>query len=133
MEHFRKFGRKIGVAFQIVDDILGIWQKTERTGKPAASDIRNKKKTMPILYAFEKASKEDKRILEETFKKEVLGEEDINRVLRILEKVGAREASQKIATKFEKEALEELDKTGIENEAMEKLRTLTRFLVYRTY
>jgi geranylgeranyl diphosphate synthase type I len=133
IKHFRVFGRKIGIAFQIVDDILGIWQKAEKTGKPHASDIRNRKKTLPILYAFEKAERDDRARLTEIYSKENLEEQDIAEVLRILERVDAQKYSQKIADKYEKEALQELDKTNIENDVMGKLKTLTHFLVYRTY
>ena len=132
-EHFKNFGRKIGTAFQIVDDIIGIWQKTEDTGKPKASDIKNKKKTLPVLYAFENASKKDRDQLIEVYKKDALSDDEVSNILNILDGVNAREESQKIADKFEREALEELDKTRIENESMDKLRTLTNFLVNRTY
>jgi geranylgeranyl diphosphate synthase type I len=132
-EHFKNFGRKIGAAFQIVDDIIGIWQKTEDTGKPKASDIKNKKKTLPVLYAFENASKKDRGQLIEIYKKEEMSDGDVSTILNILDEINAREESQKIADKFEREALEELDKTGIGNESMDKLRALTNFLVNRTY
>jgi geranylgeranyl diphosphate synthase type I len=131
--HFKNFGRKIGNAFQIVDDIIGIWQKTEDTGKPKASDIKNKKKTLPVLYAFENASKEQRALLEDIYKKEEMSDEDVGKVLNVLEDVNARAESQKIADKFEREALEELDKTAIENEPMDKLRALANFLVNRIY
>jgi geranylgeranyl diphosphate synthase type I len=48
----RGFGRQIGLAFQIVDDILGIWGDPRRTGKPVGSDIRNRKKSLPVAYAL---------------------------------------------------------------------------------
>ncbi len=133
VRHFRKFGKKIGIAFQIIDDIIGIWQRTEDTGKPVASDIRNKKKTLPVLYAFEKASKENRKLMADVYEKDELSDDDVNKILNVLEEVGAREGCQKIASKFEREALEELDRTGIQNEAMDKLKTLTNFLVDRTY
>lgn len=132
-EHFKNFGRKIGIAFQIVDDIIGIWQQTENTGKPVASDIRNKKKTLPVLYAFENSTKENIKVLEETYKQDVLSDEDVDLILGVLDEVDAEGASQKIASKFKREALEELNKTGIQNESMDMLRTLTDFLVDRTY
>jgi geranylgeranyl diphosphate synthase type I len=131
VEHFRKFGRNIGTAFQIVDDIIGIWEK--KTGKPKASDIRNKKKTLPILYAFEKASKKERRLLVQTFKKEKLSEDDISNVLGVLENVAAYEYSKNIAESYESRGLEELSSTGIENEAMKKLKMLAEFLVKRKY
>ena len=46
------FGKNLGLAFQMQDDMLGIWGDPEVTGKSAASDIQNKKKTLPILYGL---------------------------------------------------------------------------------
>lgn len=129
--HFRNFGRKMGLSFQIIDDIIGIWE-TE-TGKPKASDIRNKKKTLPILYAFKEASDEDKEILTKTYQKDTLNEADTTAVLMILEKVGAHDYSKKVAKNYADEALAELEKTGVHNESMEKLRTLAEFLIRRKY
>ena len=48
----RDFGRHLGVAFQAVDDLLGIWGDPETTGKPAGNDIRMRKKSMPIVAAL---------------------------------------------------------------------------------
>ncbi len=132
IERLGQFGRKIGVAFQIVDDLIGIWEKAEHTGKPKASDIMNRKKTLPVIYAFQKASKEDKEKLTEIYSR-TLDEGDVEEVLNILEGVKAQEYSQGMARDLEREALRALDDTGIENEAMEKLRDLSKFLVRRTY
>jgi geranylgeranyl diphosphate synthase type I len=131
IDHFANFGRKIGLAFQIIDDIIGIWET--KTGKPKASDIRNKKKTLPVLYAFEKASEEKKKLLHEKYQKETLDDEDINQVMEVLEDVGAHEYCKKVAKKYEDEALQELEKTNLEGSAIQELKTLARFLVKRTY
>ncbi len=48
----RDFGRHLGVAFQAVDDLLGIWGDPATTGKPAGNDIRQRKKSMPIVAAL---------------------------------------------------------------------------------
>ncbi|NEB29202.1 polyprenyl synthetase family protein [Streptomyces sp. SID14446] len=45
-------GRHLGVAFQIADDVLGIWGEPERTGKPVHGDLRQGKKTLPVLAAL---------------------------------------------------------------------------------
>ena len=47
------FGAHIGLAFQLVDDLLGIWGAPERTGKPVLSDLRSRKKSVPVVAAFE--------------------------------------------------------------------------------
>ena len=129
--HFRNFGRKIGIAFQIIDDIIGIWE--DKTGKPRASDIRNRKKTLPVIYAFDRASQADKKILTETYAKERLTCEDVEKVLEILESTGAKEYTTKMAEKYESEALKELHAAGIKNEAVEKIEVLTEFLIRRKY
>jgi geranylgeranyl diphosphate synthase type I len=46
------FGRHLGVAFQATDDLLGIWGDPARTGKPTGNDIRQRKKSMPIVAAL---------------------------------------------------------------------------------
>ncbi len=131
--HLRNFGRKIGLAFQIVDDILGVWEPAERTGKPKASDIRNRKKTLPVIYCFQNAKGKDKKRLLELYKGGKLREGEITEVLRILADCGARRYSSEMAERLERDALLELRKTGIENEAMEKLEHVARFLVERKY
>jgi geranylgeranyl diphosphate synthase, type I len=48
-----RFGRELGLAFQLVDDILGIWGDSQVTGKPVLNDLRSRKKTLPITAALE--------------------------------------------------------------------------------
>jgi geranylgeranyl diphosphate synthase type I len=48
---FRRYGAELGLAFQLVDDLLGIWGWPERTGKPVFSDLRSRKKTMPVVWS----------------------------------------------------------------------------------
>jgi geranylgeranyl diphosphate synthase type I len=48
----REFGAALGLAFQAVDDWLGIWGRTERTGKPVASDLRQRKASLPVVFAL---------------------------------------------------------------------------------
>ena len=47
----RTFGAEIGAAFQLVDDLLGIWGDPGVTGKPVLSDLRSRKKSLPVTYA----------------------------------------------------------------------------------
>lgn len=51
--HLAEFGRSLGLAFQMEDDILGIWGDEALTGKSAASDILTRKKSLPVVYALE--------------------------------------------------------------------------------
>ena len=59
----RAFGRELGLAFQIRDDLLGIWGDEAVTGKSRASDILSRKKTLPVVLAFDNADPEQARRL----------------------------------------------------------------------
>lgn len=130
---FKNFGYNIGIAFQIVDDIIGIWGKEEKTGKPEKSDIEKKKKSMPIVYAFEKAKKGDAEKLMKIYSKKKISKEDREKVVEILEKINAKEQCQKIAEDYKKNAMKELNKTGINNSAMLKIREIAKFLTKRDF
>ncbi len=52
VEHMRAFGAELGLAFQLVDDLLGIWGDPAVTGKPVYSDLHNRKKSLPVVAAL---------------------------------------------------------------------------------
>jgi geranylgeranyl diphosphate synthase type I len=84
------FGQALGVAFQLRDDLLGIWQ-AEALGKPAAGDLRRKKMTLPVIAALEVASPADRNTLLDVYTQPGLAtEEQIERVMSILERADAR-------------------------------------------
>ena len=131
--HYRRFGENLGLAFQIVDDILGIWGDPRVTGKPAADDIRQRKKTLPIVKALEENRKAGGKGLGEIYQRETIGEEDVGTALNILEDLRARRYVEAMANDYYQQALAELNATGVRNEAQDDLRELAAFLVERTY
>ena len=130
---YRRFGEKLGLAFQIVDDVLGIWGDPQMTGKPSADDIRQRKKTLPIVKALEEDRKAGGKSLRKIYQQETIGEEDVGMALKILEDLGARHYAEAMANDYYQQALAELDATGVENEAQGNLKELAAFLVERTY
>lgn len=130
VEAYRGFARNLGLAFQITDDLLGIWGEEAVTGKGVGEDIRAGKKSLPVVYAFEEESKRGLRRLEDIYRE---GSPDPDLLLPILEELEVKERCQKSARRFQKKALEELDKTGIDNRAQEDLRDLALFLVERRF
>lgn len=56
LPQYRQFGRNVGLAFQMYDDLLGIWGEVDVTGKPAGDDLAARKKTLPLLYGMENSS-----------------------------------------------------------------------------
>jgi geranylgeranyl diphosphate synthase type I len=131
VRRLKSFGHKIGVGFQIHDDILGIWGEPAKTGKSARNDIRNKKKTLPVLYAMQHSSERDD--LKRLYAKKEFTEADIDRVFEIMTKAKAYEYTSQKAKQYKNEALSELDGLCPGSRAMEDLRAIGRFLVDRDY
>ncbi|WP_424358597.1 polyprenyl synthetase family protein [Methanocella sp. MCL-LM] len=129
--HFKSFGHKIGIGFQIQDDLLGIWGDPALTGKSARNDIRNKKKTLPVLYALQYSK--DREEMKQLYAKEHFSEADIDRVFQILTEAGAYEYTMKTAHRYRDEALAELEGLCPGSKAMEDLVAIGRFLVDRDY
>jgi geranylgeranyl diphosphate synthase type I len=130
---YRRFGENLGLAFQIVDDILGLWSDPQVTGKPAADDIRQRKKTLPIVQALEEEKRTGGKGLREIYQGEVIDEKAVEVALNILNDMGARHYAEKMASDYYQQALIELNAMGGENEAQDDLRELAAFLVERTY
>lgn len=85
------FGRALGLAFQLRDDLLGIWA-AEELGKTAAGDLRRKKMSLPVIHALERADAEDQRFLRHMYGEPGAGrEEQIGMALTILDRAGSRE------------------------------------------
>jgi len=131
--HYRRFAENLGMAFQIQDDILGIWGQEEVTGKSGDSDIRQRKKTLPWVYAVSVAGQaEAARRLREIYSLPALDERDVAEVLTILDAVGAREYATEVGAEYHRLALKELEATGVNNEAQTNLRILADSLLGRT-
>ena len=109
---YRGFGWALGLAFQLNDDLLGIWGAEQATGKEA-SDIARHKKTLPVIYAFEHAGPEDRDRLAELYRRGDPTNGDIDEVIAILERAGAQAFTRSQARRYRDEALAELDAAGV--------------------
>ena len=125
-----QFGAKLGMAFQIRDDILDLWGQQD-TGKPLAGDILNKKKSLPIVYAIENASGAERRTLGDVYFKRVMEPEDIDKIIEVLQTLGAREFCQAKADALCNEAVQSLKDAGLTSQQSEGLEALARFIVTR--
>lgn len=125
-----QFGAKLGTAFQIRDDILDLWGQQD-TGKPLAGDILNKKKSLPIVYAIENASGAERRTLGDVYFKRVMEPEDIDKIIEVLETLGAREFCQAKADALCDEAVQSLKDAGLTSQQTEGLEAVARFIVTR--
>jgi geranylgeranyl diphosphate synthase type I len=109
---YRGFGWALGLAFQLNDDLLGIWGTERSTGKEA-SDIAHRKKTLPVIYAHETGGPEDRARLAELYAQAAPTPEDVAEIVEILDRTGAREHTRDEAHRYRDEALAELDAAGV--------------------
>jgi geranylgeranyl diphosphate synthase type I len=119
---YRRFGWALGIAFQLNDDLLGIWGQEQKTGK-VPTDIARHKKTLPVMYAFQHAGPEDRERLAELYRLPEPDDGQIAEVVSILERSGAQDFTREEAQRYRDECLAELDAlTVVEREARDKLK-----------
>jgi geranylgeranyl diphosphate synthase type I len=109
---YRAFGWALGLAFQVNDDLLGIWGAERATGKEA-SDVAHRKQTLPVIYAHETAGLEDRARLQALYAAADRTPAEVAEVVAILERTGAREYTREQARRHRDEALAELDAAGV--------------------
>ena len=130
---FSRFGSCLGRAFQIRDDFLGIWGDISATGKATGNDIRRRKKSFPVVFALNQASGQSRHDLMEIYGRQELREDDVPRVLAVLDDVGAQEHSQRIIEVSAGDALDALEEIPLPSWAMEEAEDLVGFLAGREY
>jgi geranylgeranyl diphosphate synthase, type I len=116
---YRGFGWALGLAFQLNDDLLGIWGAEQATGKEP-TDLLRRKKTLPVIYAFEHAGPEDRERLAALYGSTSPSAADVEEIVRILERTGARDYTRDQARRYRDEALAELDAAGVVDGAARK-------------
>jgi geranylgeranyl diphosphate synthase type I len=116
---YRKFGRLLGLAFQVQDDYLGIWGKLSLTGKSNQSDLVNGKITLPVIYGLVRDGEFARRWVSGPIRSD-----DLPGVVRLLEAEGADKFAQEHSNRLLEEALailHEVQPHGIAGEALEAL------------
>jgi geranylgeranyl diphosphate synthase, type I len=114
--HYAAFGLNVGLAFQVLDDILGIWGDEALLGKSATTDIATRKKTLPVLYGL--AHSPELRAL---YAQTEAGDDFVPQVVRLLEEVGARPYAEAQAEQYSALALQHLHATGGDTAVLQAL------------
>lgn len=128
----REAGFRLGLAFQIQDDVLGIWGDEGRVGK-TANDVAQRKKSLPVIFGFQHASNGDRATLERIYSAENVTPGDVAAVIEVLERSGARQRSKELAQRFAIEGMAHLKSSGLSDGQLRELVTVAEFLIQRDY
>jgi geranylgeranyl diphosphate synthase type I len=126
------FGIQVGIAFQAVDDQLGIWGRPELTGKPTWNDLRQRKSSLPVVAALNAQCDEADR-LRELLSRADLSDTEIAEAAELVEACGGRRYAAEEAERRLGQALRELERARIDPSAREELEGLARFIVEREF
>jgi len=96
----KKYAHSLGMAYQICDDVVSIWSTSEATGKRNYGDIKEKKKTLPILFAYEHLAIADKKQLVFLYGQAELSDADCESVIALLDSVYTKSAMEEIINQY---------------------------------
>ncbi len=127
--HYEAFGHNLGMAFQILDDVLDIWGDPALTGKQAAIDIHQRKKSLPVLLGL--ARSEELRGL---YAADAPFDDDaVEHVVSLLADTGARDEALELARRYSDDTVRSLEAADPQGEAGEALHALALRLLNRDH
>ena len=132
-EPLRRFGACFGTAFQHVDDLLGIWGSPEATGKSIHSDLRSRKKSLPVVAALRSDTRAGRELATLYLRERELSETELVRAAELIEAAGGREWSRRQADDLLAHALRELHDADLVRRPAEELGALARFATHRDH
>ncbi len=132
LEGLSDYGLNLGVAFQLVDDILDVIGDRGAIGKPLGVDILEGKLTLMTIYTLKKCSRTDKERLSAIILKNDKTEVDVLEAVAIFKKYNAIEYTQNVAEMYIRKAIEDLQVLP-ESKQRDRLETLAEYVVKRKY
>jgi len=124
------FGRNLGIAFQITDDLIGVLGDTKMTKKPVGNDLREGKKSLPIVLAITKSKGSDKKIILKTFGNVKATKRDIEKAVESIRALGIEKIVRKQALLYSDKAQKSLN--NYSGSAKKELLNLLNFVVKRS-
>ena len=125
-----KIGMHIGIAFQIKDDLFDYGKKT--IGKPRGIDIKQKKITLPLIYALNNINKSEKRWLIKSLKKNKKSRALINQIISLVKERGGLDYAIQIMNKYHKLSLDDLE-TFKDSPYKDSLKKMVNYVIERNY
>jgi len=130
VSNLSSFGRNLGIAFQITDDLIGVMGDPKITKKPVGNDLREGKKSLPILMAIKIAKGKDKKIILKAFGNSKISRSELNKAVEVIRSLGIEENVRKQALKYAEKAEKSL--ATYSGSAKIELISLLDFVVKRS-
>jgi len=131
LENFSNYAIPIGIAFQIQDDILGIFGSEKKTGKSVGSDIEEGKQTILVIKAREKSNSRQRKQIDDILGKGNITSKDIEKFQRIIKETGSLDYAVGLARKLINRGKKNIDKISINKEAKDFLDGIADYMVQR--
>ncbi|MFH9429877.1 polyprenyl synthetase family protein [Streptomyces sp. NPDC017615] len=128
-----KFGWHLGVAFQLVDDVLGIWGDPAATGKPAGSDLRNRKKSIPVAAAMNGTGAAAEELAAIYRSAEPLTDDMADRAAKLIESAGGRAWTEAEIDRHRRGAADQLEALGLTEEQRRPLLAMADYVAFRNH
>lgn len=129
-EHLYTYGNALGTAFQLHDDFLSLWGKETQTGKVVHGDIREKKKTLPLIYARDTLAPVDRDVLCTLYSSPTnLNDFEVDTIVSLIEKSDAQEYMRALIVKSLTPARAAIDSLSLSTEYKQRLESLLEELV----
>ena len=124
------FGRNLGIAFQITDDLIGVMGNPKLTKKPVGNDLREGKKSLPILLAIKAARGKDKKIIQKAFGNSKISKKNLDEAVNVIRSLGIEENVRNQALKYAEKAEKSLE--NYSGRSKKELVKLLDFVVKRS-
>ncbi len=129
-ENLSSFGRNLGIAFQITDDLIGVLGDPQVTKKPVGNDLREGKKSLPIVLAINKSKGTDRKIILKTFGNSRATKKEIEKAVNVIRSLGIEKIVRNQAHNYAQKAKKSLD--SYSGSAKNELISLLNFVVRRS-
>ncbi|GAA4911001.1 family 2 encapsulin nanocompartment cargo protein polyprenyl transferase [Streptomonospora salina] len=133
VEDMRRFGELLGLAFQIADDLLGIWGDPAVTGKPVHSDLRNRKKSLPVVAALSAGGTESGELVALFTRDRPLEGAELARAADLVEMAGGRSWGEHETAALLQQALDHLRRAAYAGGPASDLAALARLATRRDH
>ena len=124
------FGKNLGIAFQIVDDLIGVLGDSKITKKPVGNDLRESKKSLPILIAIKSAKSTKREIILNAFGNSEASKNDIKKAVKVMQSLGIEKTIRKKAIYYSARARSSL--SSYVGPSKKELISLLNFVVKRS-